>query len=506
MRAPVTVLCVALLVAAGAWLYATRLAEVPAYVLSDEATGAVQAYSIATTGRDLSGRLLPLYFTQPEFPPGRDPLLIYVTALVLQVAPFNEAGVRAPAVLVAVVNVVLMFLVAQRLFHSTAMGLVAAVLLLFTPVHFMRGRLLLSPIFTIPFILLWLWALWRFTLQPTAARLSAAAVVLGCATYSYLAAVVMMPVYLIVTLAIGVRHLGMKPAIRAGVAFGITLVPMLVWYLTHPERNAEIVSAYQLEAGSPLARWVRLYWAFFDPAFLFISGDSSLTNSTREAGYFPMAFAVLLPVGLYALWRAAQPVSVAIVVGFLTAPLIAVMSGALEMNRVMFGIPFGVLVASHGVHVLLQNTRWIAKAAAVILLASVPWQFGAFYSGYMGPYRLTSAQWFAGSARDGVRALMRRATHTNGTLYVSRDIDWVSYTWQFYAIADARTEMIGRAEYVAALPPGASPGALFLVPSGSSHARDAQAAGWDEVETVTSIDGSRSFSILRRVGAAAAGQ
>jgi 4-amino-4-deoxy-L-arabinose transferase-like glycosyltransferase len=497
MRGPITILCVALLVTAGSWLYASRLGDVPAYLLSDEATGAVQAHAIATTGRDLSGRLLPLYFTQPEFPPGRDPLVIYLTALVLKVAPFSEAGVRATVVLIAVVNVALMFLVAQRLFQSTAMGVVAALLLLLTPVHFMRGRLLLSPITTIPFILAWLWALWRFTVQPTSARLAAAALVLGFSTYSYLAAVVMMPIYLLITLAIGFRRLGMRPVVQAGAAFIITLLPMVAWYLTHPERNAEIVSAYQLD-GSPVARWIRLYWAFFDPAFLFISGDSSLTNSTREAGYFPMAFAVLIPIGLYSLVRSMQPVSLAIAGGLVTAPLVTVISGALEMNRVMFGLPFGVLAAAYGAHWLLQNTRRVGKAAAIILLASVPWQFVAFHSGYMGPYRLASAQWFAGSAREGVRALMRNATGTTGPLYISSEIEWVSYTWRFYAIADAREHMIGRVEYTSTPPPAAPPGALLLLRSGSAHARAARQAGWDEVEVVSSIDGARLFDVLRR--------
>jgi 4-amino-4-deoxy-L-arabinose transferase-like glycosyltransferase len=499
MRTPFSVLSVTLLAVAGAWLYATRLGDVPAYVLSDEATTAVQAHSIATTGRDLAGRLLPLYFTQPEFPPGRDPVLIYSTALILRVVPFDEAGVRASAALIAVLNVVLMFLLAQRLFRSTAMGLIAALLLLLTPIHFIRGRLLLSPLSTIPFILVWLWLLWRFAVQPTAARLAACAVVLGIGMYSYLGAVLMMPGYLAVTLAIGFLRLGSTAAIKAGAAFVITLVPMLAWYATHPERNAEIITAYQLDAAaSPVARWMRLYWASFDPAFLFVSGDASLTNSTREAGFFPMAFAALIPIGLYGALRAREPVSFAIAVGFVTAPLVTVVSGAVEMNRVMFAIPFGVLAAAYGVHMLLGNPRWIPKAAAVILLASVPWQFAGLYAGYMGPYRLSSARWFAGSAREGVRALMNRAEGTSGPLYISREIEWVDYTWQFYAIADGRMEMIDRAAYVSTPPDGVPPGALFLLPSESTQGRIARQAGWQEVETVTSIDGSRSLSILRR--------
>ena len=506
MRLPVTFLSVALLAGAATWLYATRLDETPVYLMHDEAQGALQAHSIATTGRDLTGRLLPVYFTEPEFPPGRDPLLIYVTALLLKFAPFSQASVRAAAALIATLNVVLMFLVARRLFQSTAMGLVAAALLLLTPIHFIRGRLLLSPLFTIPFILLWVWTLWRFTVQPTTARLAASAAVLGVGMYSYLAAVAMMPLYLLITLAIGYRRLGLRAVITSGAVFLATLLPMAAWYVTHPERNAEIVSAYQLETStsSAVARWVRLYWGFFDPSFLFISGDASAINSTREAGFFPMAFAVLIPIGVYALIRSRQPLEIAIALGFLTAPLVSMISGAIEMNRVMFAIPFGVLAASYGAHTLLGKRVLIARAAALALLASVAWQFAGFYSGYMGSYRMTSAEWFAGSAREGVRAAMNRAAGTTAPIYVSPDIEWVHRTWRFYALADGKSDMIGRVVYAKDPPADAAPGSVFLVASTSDREDAARRAGWRQVETATSIDGSRSFSILLRAEAAGA--
>lgn len=491
-----TLIAILALIVAGSGLYATRLGEIPAYLMHDETQGALQAQSVAATGRDLSGRLLPLYFTEPEFPPGRDPALIYVTAVVLKFVPFTEAGVRAAAAGVAVLNIVLTFLVAQRLFQSTAMGLVAAGLLLLTPIHFIRGRLLLSPLFTIPFILVWLWTLWRFTTEPTPRRLMAAAVVLGLGMYSYLAAVVMMPIYLLMTLVTGVRLLGRQPAVKAAAAFLATLMPMAAWYATHPERNAEIVSQYQLDAAaaSPLGRWVALYWSFFDPSFLFVSGDSSLINSTREAGFFPLAFAVLMPIGLYGLMRSRQPVAVAIIAGLVTAPLVSIISGAIEMNRIMFAIPFGVLTAAFGVRVLMQSRRMVSRAVAVLLVASVPWQFTGFYRGYTGGYREASASWFAGNAREAIRATMNHASATTGPVYISREIDWVHRTWRFYAIADGRPEMIDRVVYVSDLPANAATGSLLLVPSVSRMSRQ----GWEEVESATAIDGRAQFSILRR--------
>jgi 4-amino-4-deoxy-L-arabinose transferase-like glycosyltransferase len=494
----VTVLSIALLVIAGALLYATRLGEVPAYVIHDEAQGALQAHAIATTGRDLSGRLLPLYFTEPLFPPGRDPVLIYVTALGLKILPFTEAGVRTPTALVAVINVVLTFVVARRLFDSAPMGLIAAVLLMLTPVHFIRGRLILSPLYTIPFILGWLWMLARFTTRPTSGRLTAAAVTLGFGTYTYLAAVLMMPLYLMGTLALGFRRLGLTPTVKAGLAFAATLIPMLLWYVTHPERNAQIVAAYQLDgaARSPLARWVSLYWSFFDPSLLFVSGDSSLINSTREAGLFPMAFAVLLPIGLVGLLRARQPLPLAIAAGFVTAPLVSIISGAVEMNRVMFAVPFAALAAAYGAHTLLIARPLVLRVAGALLLAAVPWQFVNFYTGYMGGYRLASAAWFSGGAREAVRAAMARAEDSADPVYVSRDIEWVDHTWRFYATADQKRGMIDRASYVSEAPPEAASGTIFLCPTESAQCH--ASAAWHLEETVTSIDGSRSFHILRR--------
>ena len=86
-----TALITAAIVLGGTLLYARALGYVPPYLIHDEAQGALQAHAVATTGHDLSGRLLPMYFTEPEFPPGRDPALIYVTALGLKVPAVHRS-------------------------------------------------------------------------------------------------------------------------------------------------------------------------------------------------------------------------------------------------------------------------------------------------------------------------------------------------------------------------------------------------------------------------------
>ena len=77
----------ALVAALAATLYSFGLALSPPHLTHDEIKFALQAKSIADTGRDINGRLLPLYFQEPGFSVGRDPLCIYVMAAVLRVLP-----------------------------------------------------------------------------------------------------------------------------------------------------------------------------------------------------------------------------------------------------------------------------------------------------------------------------------------------------------------------------------------------------------------------------------
>ncbi|MBY0495482.1 MAG: glycosyltransferase family 39 protein [Cyanobacteria bacterium] len=500
-----TALLVAAIVLGGMLLYATALDRVPPYLIHDEAQGALHAHAIASTGRDQDGRLLPMYFSEPGFPAGRDPMMIYVTALGLQVLPFTEAGVRTPTALVAVLNIVLMFFAARAIFQNTWIALLAAALLALTPIHFIRGRLLLSPLYSIPFVLAWLWSLRRFEEHPSAGRFVAACAWLALGAYSYLGAIVMLPLYLLMTIAIAARSLGWRTTVLSGATFAVGLLPMALWYATHPARNAQIVSAYQLGAGSALLEALGsrldLYWRFFDPAYLFVSGDPSLINSTRTAGLFPMAFAVLLPLGLIAIVRERRPMGWILATGFVTAPVVTVISGAIEMNRVMFVIPFAVLVATWGVWALWQNGSMRLKVVAALLIAAIAVQFAGFYRYYMGPYRTSAAPWFSGHVSDAMRELIARSG--GDAIFISREIEWADPAWRFAAIEAGRADLISRTTHFSAPPAAAAPGSKAMCPAESAQCAAMAASGaWHEVIRVPAIAGTPTLAILERTARA----
>lgn len=509
-----TLLLVAAVSVATAVLYGPRLGQAPPYLMHDEMQFALQAQSIASSGRDLSGRLLPVFFTEPEFPAGRDPAIIYVTAALLTAVPLSEASARLPTALISVISVVVVFLIARRLFGSDWLALVSAVFLALTPAHFIRGRLVLSPQYAIPVVLAWLFVLVLFSERATVRRLCAAAAWLGLGAYTYLASVVMMPVYLAMTLWWGERTLGRRAAVIAGIAFQLPLIPMGAWYLTHPERTGQIVDAYRLagEAGggglagasilAAIREQVGLFWSFFSPAFLFVSGDSSLVNSTRQVGFFPLSFVVFLPVGVYRLARTREPIARIILVGLATAPLAAMLTGALEMNRLLLAIPFGVLAASYGMVALVTARSAVWRSIAVLLIVSVPIQFAGFYADYFGRYRVASGVWFGGNTRDVFNAAIARAgADPDVQVLASDSIPFAERYWSFYAQASRRPDLVGRmARYSPGQAGAAVAGTLLACPVAAAECQGLMddRSAWRQVSVANELDGSPSFVLLER--------
>src|SRR5713226_6437051 len=141
-----------LLVVSTGLLYGHRLEYAPPHLEIDEVLIGLDAHSIASTGHDLRGELLPLYSQTAEHS-WYQPFVIYLTALALKVVPLSEWAVRLPTVCVGIVDVALMYFVARYLFASDFFAVIAAGLLMATPAHFIHSRYGMDYIYPLPFIL-----------------------------------------------------------------------------------------------------------------------------------------------------------------------------------------------------------------------------------------------------------------------------------------------------------------------------------------------------------------
>ncbi len=499
-----------LLIVGVAAIYTPRLSSVPIYLMHDEVNYALQAHAIAQSGRDTNGRFMPVYFSETGFEAGRDALPIYAMAATLLVLPLSEGAVRLPVALVGVLNVLLMWALARRLFSSDRLGVLAALLLALTPGHFVNARLALGILFPLPFVIVWLICAERFVTRPSRGASVSAGLALGLGVYSYLAALLMMPAYLAISLATAWREWRRPPAWLLVLGFCAALLPLVAWHWYYPERLAGLLAAYRPlgEASAPSPGVLEIFrgrltvaWSFFSPDLWFIGGPGKGTNSTRMAGLFPVAFAVLLPLGVYATWRGRMGrLGPLLLAGFATAPLATVVSGQLEVYRILFVLPFGVLAASAGAAELLRAggpRRWLG----IVLVAAVGVQFVSIYLDYMGPYRDRSSQWFGGNMRGAVMAAMAAKESDDGVVWLSARSPIERY-WRFYAIAGGHQEWESSPVYYdpATFNEAQITGRAILVCSpGDPACRSVTGlASWREVQRVHEPNGDESYFVFTK--------
>jgi hypothetical protein len=515
---------IVLLVGVTAFLYCWDLGGAPVYLGGDEAHFGVHAYSIAQTGRDLNGRMMPLFFnlSDPLAPPSDatrtrwyQPTLFYLMAIVLRFVPLTETSVRAPAALMAsVLNPLLMYAVGMRLFNDRRYAALGAAILVSSPPHFVLGRQALDYICPLPFLLGWLWCLLAAVEADSVGLWFVAGLILGIGVYSYLASWMMMPLLLIVTwLAQYRRGRRFAPsAAAAGLGFVLPVLLLVPWLWVHPEMLRDTLGRYQLQSGRVLPRLndvadkVSEYWDYFDPAFLFLNGGVSTTTSTGRSGVFLLPVAVLLPVGIYALLRRRRsvPVGVVLLAGLAAAPIPATLSGDRYMvQRALFILPFGALIATFGALVLLRSpSRW-ARWLTVALLAAMPLQFAYVYRDYFTHYQRRSVFYYDPAAfRDVAESLLASQPPGSArTTYLSNQLDDAGAKWRFYTTKHHREELLQRTRYfgqVDDLAAAANGSFAVLYAEDPSVAGLLQTKEWTVATTVSDIDGRRASVILRK--------
>jgi 4-amino-4-deoxy-L-arabinose transferase-like glycosyltransferase len=450
-------------------LYGRMLGQVPAYLGGDEARFANGAASLASTGRDLNGERLPLLFHLTDSLEGGgstrwyQPVLFYLMALTLKVVPLSETSVRIPTIVIGILDVFLIYAVARRLFDNALYPTLAALMLAFSPAHFIFSRQALDYICPLPFVLGWLWCLLA-SLQTGSVRLSlAAGVMLGIGFYSYIAAWVMMPLYLALTwiVQLEIGRGARARAVAAAVGFAVPVLILVPWLWSHPEMWRDTVGRYKVydaEHLSPLQgakdflnynnvqERISIYWDYFNPAYLFFSGGSNLTHSTRKAGVFLLPVALFLLAGLYDLWtRRRSAASLALLAGFaLSAVPATLVDERYAVQRELFVLPFGVLISVFGAAYLLRSSRSVTRLAAVLLLLAMPVQYAYFDRDYFADYRTRSAVWFDPVNVRGVAeyVIANEPRPPARSVFLSEDLDDVAARWKFHLARHGRPELL----------------------------------------------------------------
>jgi len=485
-------------------IYVVRLGLLT--LVHDEVVYALNAWSLANTGRDLSGQFLPVsipvigtFFATP--------LNIYTTAMFLKLGPLTESMIRLPSVLIGALNVALVFLVARKILVGNGLASIAAAILMLTPAHFIHSRLATDHIYVVAIMLGWMLALLSVEREDQRWRIAASTGLLGLGLYSYLGAAITMPVLVALTLAFLYRRGFRSPPtyLVAVAAFLAVIFPFVLWHALHPDQYGKQMQMYGLaraQAGAGLAGRIGVYWDYFSPSFLFFAGDTGLINGTRMAGVFLWPMVVLLPVGLGALLlRAQSPVILLLLTAFVASPLAATVVGErYRINRALVMLPLAAMIATAGSHFLWTHRSRAIRAVAVALLVAMPIQFAMFYRDYFTAYPARSQSWFEYNIRGGMEEIIGRATIDRSPVFIAANIQWAEYYWPLYLAKHSRSGFsstmrivdLGSDSTRAALP------AHAFILCRKSDASPLLDAGFTVVVAVPEPDGDSQFSVLQR--------
>ena len=516
-----------------ALIYLADLGNTPVYFGGDEAHFAVVAHSVATTGRNLNGDFMPLFFSLADptadlqpMPWGNtwyQPLLFYVIAAVLTVAPLSEFVVRLPvAIIGGVVTPVLIYLVGLRLFKRHGLSLLAASIFALTPPQIILSRQALDYICPLPFVLGWLWFLIDYTDTRRLRSLFFGGLCLGFGFYSYIASWVMMPIYIALSVLVLWRVDGkpVRPLLTSVAGFSLPVLLFVPWVWMHPAMLRETFDRYQMSDQEQvsliqepqnalrldkLAATVSTYWGYFDPSFLFMIGGPSLTTSTGRVGVFLIPLAVLLPLGLFTLIRRPDPFSLhaLIVLAVVLSPIPATLKGQPFMTpRVMFMLPFAALIAGYGFDWLWRNRLRVARGFAVALLVIGVVQFAVFYRDYFTHYKLRSAFYYDPAAIEDVATYLM-ADNSAPVLFLSVELDDIGAKWRYYTTRDGRSELMAKTKFVLNdgldIGPGDAGSLLAIYVKNDQLGQLQDSKLWALEKVVADVDNRPAVAILRKL-------
>ena len=257
-----------------------------------------------------------------------------------------------------------MYILGLRVFATISFGLLTAGIFALTPLLWSLIRNAPTSIYPLPFVLGWLVAVARVPDARTS-WWAVAGGLLGAGVYTSYAATVMMPVYLVLTLAVALRTRGVRSRqlVVFVAAFLAAAGPFAIFLVRDPSRFRAAVMGYHLydanrfnvlQGVREMTSWLGLtarsevYYDYFNPAFLFLGGRVLL-----------LPLLVLIPVGVYfiVVYESSLVARVSLA-GFLAAPFAAALTADPPVpGRIRFITPFAAILAAYGLKHLFSRRR-----------------------------------------------------------------------------------------------------------------------------------------------------
>jgi len=311
-----------------------KIDKIPRSVYWDEASIGYNAYSILKTGRDEWGQFLPLHFR--AFGEFKLPVYIYSVTPFIYSFGLNELSVRLPSVFYSLGSLVLIYLLAKKMFKEEKIALLSSFLFAILPWDFIFSRTGYEASAGLFFYLLFLllWFVFEKSLFSVKEALDGAVkellmilLFLVFSLYSYNSFRIISPLtlaFLFLTALIKKNSNLTRKLILIFFSLVILAISFFpIYRVLKFDSGASRLRALFLQGSSHdrLISFSNNYLSHFSLDFLFLKGDQNLRSQMPGFGeIYPLSLPFLI-IGLLRLIRKRDSKSLFLIFLFLIAPI-----------------------------------------------------------------------------------------------------------------------------------------------------------------------------------------
>lgn len=288
--------------------YIDGLSTNPPGFYVDESAIAYNSYCIAKTGKNEFGTRLPLFF--PVYTGGwtqyANPTQIYLLAIPFTVVKPSIHFARIYSAIWVFAACLLLGYLAKRITGKESIGLLLAVIAIFTPWLFDVSRLVMETFFYPMAVVLFLLALYSAQKKENWSwwNIVAVASTLMLLTYSYTIGRLLGPLLAAGLVLFVTSQTRLVNVIKTWVAYGITLIPLFVFKSQNPEALTQ--RFYLISYIKPDSPWreiapkfIRRFFEDLSLISLLLDGDGNPRHhTTGSLGSFLIACFVLSLIGI----------------------------------------------------------------------------------------------------------------------------------------------------------------------------------------------------------------
>ena len=427
------------------------LSGTPAGMHADEVSSAYNAYSILKTGNDEHGVSFPLYFE--AFNDYKHPVYIYSMIPSLFFFGLTNFGARFTSVLFSLLALFVFYLLISKMVDRKT-AVLSVFFLSITPWFFFYSRVAFE---VISFCFLFLLALFLFFKGLENKKwLPVSALVFGLSLYAYGIARLFVPLFLFGLLWIYRKEL-FSPTFRKTIFvcfFLFILMAIPCYYASffgHANARFAVVSVFH-RSETPLLSFFINYFSHWSPAYLFFSGDSQINNNVTGWGELYHFALLLVPLGLYWLFKNKNQKTVQLLaLWLLLFPLAASFTyGDLPHSaRSFIGVPAFALLMSLGLFELWGLFHSFLSRFAVpaidpkqlffffvcVVSFGIVFEAGIFFHDYFTTYQEESADYWLYFAQPTI-GYMEEVKPAYEHIYLSKtgfDLFYISLLYHLQA-------------------------------------------------------------------------